>query len=947
MLNQKMFTIDDNFMNDATELQDILKLRKKCKENGYIYFEKRVPLDDAYIEELAKQYVLIVYLRVSTQKQADKGYSMSGQLDSCLSYALSERAKSIDSNHEDLQVVVFSEPAIMGDNFTKPSMEFAIELMERGVGTHFLVLNQSRLTRAGHDDASRTRDYITEEVGIALHLVEQIGEFDPTNDEHHLNSDINAIMDKQYKRKMKKASRMGRMQKAREGKIPSPKPMFGYDIDKEKDIYVINEKEAEAIKWMVKMYLEENMTLHEITRIIATKYDPPITKTKKFKKSPTAKKVWYPNTISRMLRSETYTGTFWYGKQEIVQKKGKKIRLDRDRKVWIPIKVPVIITKEEQEKINDMCKENKEKYSGRKSEHYLLKGLVFCGVCGASASGIKSREYVYYSCSNKRKKQYEALKEKGTLVNKCTSKRNFRQDEIDEKLWNFLNNQLKNPTAFIESIQLEMQNNSEADKLKEDIILFTKKVSDIEEQIERLVETYQMGLLTKDKLDFKSKPLVSSKSEIENQIKIAESKLKLTENKVNKSEELEKALVKFSQYFLGKSDKISIEEKRAYVRKFVEKVVLNDDGHMEVYTTFNLNDISTDESGVYDSNTSAPSYSNCNTHQPSRYSFYNKVNVGTHAIQLASWINKAYENKAFYKNEITKLHQEELWSIAEIVRYYDTNHKALTKFMKETGIEQYSLKDYNRLKRKKHLELLYNARYIYKFTFEEIKKKYGISQFTAQLTLRENGHDPLSFSTKIAEINKQNTKVSKEQIEEIINRYNKGESIRSLAKEFGYADHSSVSRLIKRHGGEVRYSKFGIETEKKICADYEKGFGQYLLAKKYDFDSAGSINKILKRHNVETRNPKRHMEMIESGKIKAPVFMKFKKRKEKGFKLDIAKVKEEEIESMFLDEEIPATYISQLFNISTNKFYQIRKDIGLVKATNKQKNLSLIKANRK
>ena len=62
----------------------------------------------------------------------------------------------------------------------------------------------------------------------------------------------------------------------------------------------------------------------------------------------------------------------------------------RDRAEWIAVKVPAIVSRELFDKVQEKLAQHKERYC-TPFTHYLLSGLVQCGVCGGRCSS--SRRY--------------------------------------------------------------------------------------------------------------------------------------------------------------------------------------------------------------------------------------------------------------------------------------------------------------------------------------------------------------------------------------------------------------------------------------------------------------------------------------------------------------------------------------------------------------------------
>jgi hypothetical protein len=98
-----------------------------------------------------------------------------------------------------------------------------------------------------------------------------------------------------------------------------------------------------------------------------------------------------------MLRNETYAGTRYFNRitrATEASREGRQVIhgrwVYRDRAEWIPVKVPPIVSRELFDTVHDRLRLHEERYC-RPVTHYLLQGLVQCGVCGSRCSS--SRRY--------------------------------------------------------------------------------------------------------------------------------------------------------------------------------------------------------------------------------------------------------------------------------------------------------------------------------------------------------------------------------------------------------------------------------------------------------------------------------------------------------------------------------------------------------------------------
>jgi hypothetical protein len=59
----------------------------------------------------------------------------------------------------------------------------------------------------------------------------------------------------------------------------------------------------------------------------------------------------------------------------------------RDRPDWIAVKVPAIVSRELFDRVQEQLREHDARYC-QPVTHYLLSGLVQCGVCGSGCSCV-------------------------------------------------------------------------------------------------------------------------------------------------------------------------------------------------------------------------------------------------------------------------------------------------------------------------------------------------------------------------------------------------------------------------------------------------------------------------------------------------------------------------------------------------------------------------------
>ncbi len=143
-------------------------------------------------------------------------------------------------------------------------------------------------------------------------------------------------------------------------------------------------------------------------------------------------KVWRPSHIRNMIVNRTYMGQHVYGKRT----------KNRSRKV-ITRPVPAIVSEEVWEAAQGTLQSNRIVCRRNHKHSYLLRGLIKCGLCGLTFSGITmqppQRDH-YYRCNGRQ----QARGLYGEAGKKCPSK-NLNGDYVERLVWADIEAFLRNP----------------------------------------------------------------------------------------------------------------------------------------------------------------------------------------------------------------------------------------------------------------------------------------------------------------------------------------------------------------------------------------------------------------------------------------------------------------------------------------------------------------------
>lgn len=273
--------------------------------------------------------IAAIYIRVSTDYQAEEGYSIEAQKEQLSAYCVSKNIK----NYE-----YYIDGGWSGSNINRPEIKRLIQDINEDKVSHVIVYKLDRLSRSQKDTL-----YLIEDVFIP-HKVDFISlneSMDTSTPMGKLMIGILSAFAQLERENIRLRTRMGMKERVKSGlwmgggRIP-----FGFDYDINKGILVPN-KDAEKVRQIYKLYIDGNSP-QEIAIMLGLKYE---------------------RLVVQILTRKSNYGIIEYNGEEY---QGKH---------------EPIISKE----IYDMamkCMLDRKATRANKSDH-LLTGLVYCGKCGA------------------------------------------------------------------------------------------------------------------------------------------------------------------------------------------------------------------------------------------------------------------------------------------------------------------------------------------------------------------------------------------------------------------------------------------------------------------------------------------------------------------------------------------------------------------------------------
>ncbi len=378
-----------------------------------------------------------LYIRVSTLEQAQEGYSVGEQKERLIAYCKAKDWLIAD---------IYVDGGYTGSNLKRPGIQ---KLMaETDKFEMVLVYKLDRLSRSQRDTL-----YLIEEVFRPndVDFISMQESFDTSTPFGKAMIGLLAVFAQLEREQIKERTWMGRVARAKTGlyhgggHIP-----IGYEYSDGK--LVINPYEAEQVKKIYEWYLSGSSLKAITDRLQDEGY------TNKY----SSYNSW--SSVRNILGNETYTGRLHFG--DIVVENAHE----------------AIISDEQYKAAQVLRGKKQELYGPAFQSKHMLTGLMFCGKCGGRYYLRNSGKYSYYACYSRTKQMKNMIKDPNCM-NKI-----WKAPELDALVDSKIRELLQSPKMAAE-LAASRPKKTPAVSSNANI---EKRIRDIDKQISKLMELYQM-----------------------------------------------------------------------------------------------------------------------------------------------------------------------------------------------------------------------------------------------------------------------------------------------------------------------------------------------------------------------------------------------------------------------------------------------------------------------
>lgn len=476
-----------------------------------------------------------IYVRVSTSEQAEQGYSIQTQIRAC-----KDKAYELGA----IDILEYADEGFSGAKLDRPAMAKLRDDIRKDKLDIIICYDPDRLARNLAHQLLIT-DEIEKYCREGLIFVSVSFENSP---EGRLFYSMRGAFSAYEREKILERIIRGKKGKLLAGRLGN-NHLYGYDFDKDTQMYVINENEAKIIRQIFEWYIS-GISSEQITDKLNANNIPKIWQGKRYK--------WSGSTVRTILKNEKYTGIFhgWQYLQVINKCGGYSIK-KKDKSQWIDIEIPAIISNEIFEKAQKQIIKNRTYNTRKEKEVHLLTGLAYCGSCGNKIYNHHNIRRKYYVCS--------ILYDKRITDKKICKPKFLHIPEVDELVWNALTKICSSP-KLIKEYMTDINNHENTFlNYKEKLCMLDKKLTKLKNSQNDILEWFSDGLIDKETAQ---KKLENNKQKIE----------QLNSNKkellINISNLKEKHTPEDIYNIFKKSAKISIDDKRNILRSILDKIYL-------------------------------------------------------------------------------------------------------------------------------------------------------------------------------------------------------------------------------------------------------------------------------------------------------------------------------------------------------------------------------------
>ncbi|WP_018922465.1 recombinase family protein [Salsuginibacillus kocurii] len=313
-----------------------------------------------------------IYARVSTEEQAQKGYSLQGQIEATIN-------KAVELGYSRSDVVVYTDEK-SGSTLERPGLLKLRDDVKGKKPAYILVTDPDRLARNLTHQLLLTDEWRSQQVELVFIHFEW-----KDSPEGMLYYQLRGMFAQYEREKIRERTIRGRLDKIKKtGKLSMDPRIYGYRFDTKEDRLVRCKRTAPVVQWLFQE-ASKGLSIQAIRKRLEEHKLP----------APRGL-IWYDTTIRRILQNSSYTGTYWAYKCDY----HSGYKRTRPKEEQFPLPIPALVDEETFEQVQQLMRQ-RQRGSSRPAKKGLFAGLLCCK-CGAPFHLVnKGKGRLYYICKRR------------------------------------------------------------------------------------------------------------------------------------------------------------------------------------------------------------------------------------------------------------------------------------------------------------------------------------------------------------------------------------------------------------------------------------------------------------------------------------------------------------------------------------------------------------------
>jgi site-specific DNA recombinase len=421
-----------------------------------------------------------LYVRVSTDRQ-QHAQTIEQQVTQLHSYVAAHAEWTVREEH------IFRDDGYSGARLDRPGLDALRDHAARAAFDVVVVTAPDRLARNFVHQM-----VVLEELqrrGVRVVFCDR-----PLTDDPHeqLVTQIRGAVAEYERTLIADRMRRGRQARLRSGQLlPWTRAPYGYRLHPERPrdpaAVQVDPVAAAVVQELFVAYAAGGVTLHALAAQLTARGVP----------TPTGKPVWRSTTIRNLLTNPAYKGQAASGRLRTTPARRRKSALEpvgrgmstraHPPQEWITVPVPALVSAEQFDLVKARLAANQRAARRSTTHPYLLRGLVSCGVCRLSCSGVTrtatDTRYRYYRCRGK-------MAQVSSGRASCCPARFIPASQLDELVWADLCAVLRQPWLVAQALERAHSGAWVPGELRRRQATLRSVRSSVARQRQRLLEAY-------------------------------------------------------------------------------------------------------------------------------------------------------------------------------------------------------------------------------------------------------------------------------------------------------------------------------------------------------------------------------------------------------------------------------------------------------------------------